>query len=453
LYQQQKLATSCIVRLYYVLDSRITCRITCDCLENWLKTGPENVNLPTQSLPAKSSPRHIVNPRLDKLPDYPFERLRGLLDPIAPAPGLEQISLSLGEPQHPYPDFVGEILHDNRHLYGKYPPVAGTPEFRAAVTDWLNRRFALPEGLIDGDRHISPCAGTREALFRTAFLTVPPTKAGKQPVVLMPNPFYQCYAGAAVAAGAEPVFVNALAENGFLPDFAGLDEDILARTALLYFCTPGNPQGAVADLAYLENLVALSRQYDFTLVVDECYAEIYYGDPPPSALQTCIGTGDLSGVLVFHSLSKRSNVAGLRSGFVAGDGELITLFRRLSEYGGNPSPLPVYAAATALWRDEGHVVANRALYAEKFDLAERILSNRFGFYRPGGGFFLWLDVGDGVAATKDLWARGAVRVLPGSYLSAEDATGGNSGDPYIRIAMVFEQAVMEDALNRISEIL
>ena len=397
--------------------------------------------------------RHIINPRLDKLPDYPFERLRGLLDPLAPPPGLEPISLSLGEPQHPYPDFVGEILHDNRHLYGKYPPVAGTPDFRDAVTEWLNRRFDLPGGMIDPDRHIAPCAGTREALFRTAFLAVPPEKAGKQPVVLMPNPFYQCYAGAAIAAGAEPVFVNALAENHFLPDFAGLDPAILARTALVYFCTPGNPQGAVADLAYLENLVALSRQYDFALVVDECYAEIYDGDPPPGTLQTCTGNGELSGILVFHSLSKRSNVAGLRSGFVAGDADLIKLFRSLSEYGGNPSPLPVYAAATALWRDEAHVVANRALYVEKFDLAERILSNRFGFYRPKGGFFLWLDVGDGVAATKKLWRQGAVRVLPGSYLSADDPRGGNSGDPYIRVAMVFEHAVMADALTRMSEIL
>ncbi len=397
--------------------------------------------------------RRIINPRLDMLPDYPFERLRGLLDPLPPPSHLSPLAMSLGEPQHPYPDFVGEILHANRHLYGKYPPVAGTPEFREAVVSWLNRRFDLPEGLVDADRHIAPCAGTREALFRTAFLTVPPEKAGNQPVVLMPNPFYQCYAGAAVAAGAEPVFVNAVAENGFLPDFSGLDEETLARTALVYFCTPGNPQGAVADLDYLNDLVALSRQYDFTLVVDECYAEIYNGEAPPGTLQVCAGSGDLSGVLVFHSLSKRSNVAGLRSGFVAGDGELITLFRRLSEYGGNPSPLPVYAAATALWRDEDHVVANRALYREKFDLAERILSNRFGFYRPDGGFFLWLDVGDGEAATRELWTQAAVRVLPGSYLAAADGDGGNSGDRYIRVAMVHEYAIMEDALARIAETL
>ena len=396
----------------------------------------------------------IVNPRLDELPDYPFERLRGLLDPLSAPKNLDPVALSLGEPQHPYPDFVGEILHANRHLYGKYPPVAGTPDFCRAVADWLTRRYALPQGMVEAERHVAPCAGTREALFRTAFMAVPPTKAGRQPAVLMPNPFYQCYAGAAIAAGAEPVFVSTLVENGFLPDFAALDEDVLARTALVYFCTPGNPQGAVASLEYLENLVALSRQYDFTLVVDECYAEIYNGATPPAGtLQVCAQDGDMSGVLVFHSLSKRSNVAGLRSGFVAGDPDMLTLFWRLSEYGGNPSPLPVYAAAAALWRDEGHVSANRALYVEKFDLAEQMLSNRFGFYRPEGGFFLWLDVGDGEAATVELWRRAGLRVLPGAYLSADSGSGENPGDRYIRVAMVHDKVVMADALSRMVETL
>ncbi len=397
--------------------------------------------------------RQIVNPRLELLPDYPFERLRGLLDPLEPPVGLDPIFLSLGEPQHPYPDFVGDILHDNRHLYGKYPPVGGTPEFRQAVADWLNRRYSLPRGMIDPGDHIAPCAGTREALFRTAFLAVPPEKAGRQPIVLMPNPFYQCYAGAAIAAGAEPVYVDAVAENSFLPDFHALDEATLSRTALVYFCTPGNPQGAIADLDYLRNLIDLSRRYDFTLVVDECYAEIYDSAPPPGTLQACAEDGDLTGILVFHSLSKRSNVAGLRSGFVAGDSDLMMLYRRLSEYGGSPTPLPVMAAATALWRDELHVEENRALYREKFDLAERMLSNRFGFYRPAGGFFLWLDVGDGEAAARKLWTEAAVRVLPGSYLTADDAVGGNAGDRYIRVAMVDEYAVMEDALARIAETL
>jgi N-succinyldiaminopimelate aminotransferase len=396
----------------------------------------------------------MLNPRLTLLPDYPFERLRGLLDPLDPAPGLEPIAMSLGEPQHPYPDMVARVLAENSHLYGKYPPAAGTPEFRAAVTDWLNRRYALPDGMLNVDRHVAPCAGTREALFRCAFIAVPPEKAGRQPAVLMPNPFYQCYAGAAVAAGAEPVYLRADRDNGFLPDFAGLPEETLARTALVYVCTPSNPQGTIADIDYLKELIGLARQFDFMLVVDECYAEIYSAAPPPGALQACAEMGgDVSNVLVFHSLSKRSNVPGLRSGFVAGDPELLRLYRRLTEYGGNPSPLPVYAAATALWRDEAHVDANRALYAEKFDMAERVLSNRFGFYRPAGGFFLWLDVGDGEAAARELWTRAAVRVLPGGYLTADDPNHPSPGNRFIRVAMVHDAPVTAEALQRISNTL
>jgi len=393
----------------------------------------------------------MLNPRLALLPDYPFERLRGLLDPLPAAAGLEPIAMSLGEPQHPYPDLVGRVLDDHRHLYGKYPPVAGTPEFRAAVADWLNRRYDLPDGMIDAGRHVAPCAGTREALFRCAFISVPPEKAGQQPAVLMPNPFYQCYAGAAVAAGAEPVYLPADREHGFLPDFAGLPEALLARTALVYLCSPANPQGTVASLDYLCELITLARRFDFTLVLDECYAEIYTRTPPAGALQACAALGGgLDNVLVFHSLSKRSNVPGLRSGFLAGEAELIRLHLRLTEYGGNPSPLPVYAAATALWQEEDHVATNRALYAEKFDLAERALSNRYGFYRPDGGFFLWLDVGDGEAAARELWTRAAVRVLPGAYLSADSPGAGNPGAAYIRVALVHDIAVTADALERIT---
>jgi len=396
----------------------------------------------------------MLNPRLALLPDYPFERLRGLLDPLPPAAGLEPIAMSLGEPQHPYPVLVGEVLQANAHLYGKYPPVAGTPEFRAAVADWLQRRYDLPEGMLEAERHVAPCAGTREALFRSAFISVPPEKAGQQPAVLMPNPFYQCYAGAAVAAGAEPVYLPADREHGFLPDFTGLPEALLARTALVYLCSPANPQGTVAGLDYLSELIGLARRFDFTVVFDECYAEIYTGAPPPGALEACAAAGGaMDNVLVFHSLSKRSNVPGLRSGFLAGDAELIRLHLRLTEYGGNPSPLPVYATATALWQEESHVAANRALYAEKFDLAERALSNRFGFYRPDGGFFLWLDVGDSEAAARELWTRAAVRVLPGAYLAASGAGGDNPGARYIRVALVHDAATTAEALDRITSTL
>lgn len=396
----------------------------------------------------------MLNPRLALLPDYPFDRLRELLDPLPAPQGIEPVAMSLGEPQHAYPDIVARTLQENSHLYGKYPPAAGTPEFRQAVANWLGRRYKLPAGMIDPDRHIAPCSGTREGLFRCAFMAVPQEKAGRQPAVLMPNPFYQCYAGAAVAAGAEPVYLPALKDNDFMPDFAGLDEETLARTAMVYLCSPANPQGTIASAGYLRELIELARRFDFVLVMDECYAEIYTGEAPVGALEVCAGMGgDLSNLLVFHSLSKRSNVPGLRSGFVAGDAELMTLYRRLTEYGGNPSPLPVYAAATALWQDEEHVVTNRRLYNEKFDLAERTLSNRFGFFRPAGGFFLWLDVGDSEEAAKALWTKGGVRVLPGAYLTAEQPDGINPGERFIRVALVHDLATTGGALQRISEIL
>ncbi len=396
----------------------------------------------------------MLNPRLALLPDYPFPRLRALLDPLPAPEAMAPIVMSIGEPQHAYPDLVAETLAANSHLYNKYPPNNGTPEFRAAVSDWLTRRYNLADGMITPETHVLPVAGTREALFMAALIYVPPEKSGKQPAVLMPNPFYQCYAGAAVAAGAEPIYLPALEAHHFLPDLDTLDDTLLARTAMFYLCSPANPQGTVADFDYLSRLIELARTWDFVLVMDECYAEIYSQSSPIGALEVCARTGGaLDNVLVFHSLSKRSNVPGLRSGFVAGDPVLVQSLLRMRDYGGNPMPLPVQATATALWREESHVGANRALYREKFDLAERVLGNRFGFYRPEGGFFLWLDVGDGVAATRKLWTEAAIRVLPGAYLTAPDSTGPDPGGRYIRIAMVQDYATTEDALRRIAETL
>ena len=396
----------------------------------------------------------MLNPRLDALTDYPFQRLRDLVDHVAPGGDGEPIMMSLGEPQHAYPGLVGEVLHENRHLYGKYPPVTGTPDLLAAIGDWLTARYGLASGAVDPERHVQPLNGTREGLFMLAQAVVPPTKASRQPAVLIPNPFYQCYVGAAVIAGAEPVFVPAAQQNNFLPDFAALDRDLLARTALVYLCSPSNPQGTVADLDYLKNLVAMAQEFDFVLAVDECYAEIYDRVPPPGVLQACAALGDgFANVMAFHSLSKRSSVPGLRSGFAAGDPDLIAAFRKLRNYGGAPSPLPVCAASAALWRDEAHVEANRALYREKFDLAERMLHNRFGFYRPPGGFFLWLDVGDGEAAAAKLWREAGVRVLPGGYLARDDAAGNNPGRPYIRIALVQDLSTTATSLERLSSTL
>ena len=359
------------------------------------------------------------------------------------------LDLALGEPKHAMPGFVSEILRDHEAEYGRYPPIQGTPDWQAAVPGWLGRRYGL--STIEPDRHILPVSGTREGLFNAAFIAVPETKAGIRPAVLMPNPFYQCYAAAALAAGAEPVYLPATAKTGFLPDFAAVDDATWARTALVYLCSPGNPQGAVASPTYFNDVIAHCRAHDAVLIVDECYAEIYTQDPPPGVLQSA---GDnYENVLAFHSLSKRSNLPGLRAGFVAGDPVLIAAYKELRAYGGSPSPLPVYAAAAAAWHDDAHVEDNRALYRAKMDAAERILGNRFGCVRPGGGFFLWLEVGNGEAAAKRLWTEAGLRVVPGAYLARADATGYNPGARYIRVALVHPLDITEEALTRLQNTL
>jgi aspartate/methionine/tyrosine aminotransferase len=397
-------------------------------------------------------------PDFDQLPDNPFVRLRALLAGVEP--GMPIIDLGIGEPRHPPPAFVLEALAREPELYGRYPPTDGTPAFRAAAAGWLDRRFALPEGFIDPDRHVTPVNGTREALFLAAFLAKADARKRK-PAVLIPNPFYQAYAAAALAIGAEPVYVPALAANNHLPDFSGLSSELLARTLIVYICSPANPQGTVAHLAYWRSLIALAREHGFLIFADECYAEIYDREQPRGILEAAAETGPLSGLLSFHSLSKRSSLPGLRSGFVAGDAGLITALRKLRLYGGSPSPLPVYNAAAAAWSDDTHVEANRALYRDKLDAAERILSNRFGFYRPPGGFFLWLDVSEtglaGEAAARRLYERAGVRTLPGSYLSrvVRSASGEpiDPGAAYLRLALVHDLDVTTEALMRVNQFL
>lgn len=385
------------------------------------------------------------NPRLDLLTDYPFDRLRALLGDSRPPEGVEPLVASIGEPQHAPPALIAEVLGANAHLWGKYPPVDGTPEFQEEARGWLHRRYGV-EG--------APClplSGTREGLFMAAALAVD----GKRgPTVLVPNPFYQVYSGAAVMWGAEPVFLPATRKSGFLPDLDSLESPLLDQTAAMFLCSPANPQGAMASLGYLARAIELARRHDFLLIVDECYAEIHDRDPPPGALQACAALGEgFRNVLVFHSLSKRSSAAGLRSGFAAGDPNLIALFRRLRSYGGATLPLPVLAASAALWRDEAHVAENRDRYRRKFDLAETMLAGRFGFQRPDGGFFLWLEVGDGEAAARRLWTEGGLRVLPGAYLARDDASTGNPGAPYIRVALVHDEATAGELLKRLVNVL
>jgi N-succinyldiaminopimelate aminotransferase len=385
----------------------------------------------------------MLNPRLENLNDYPFHRLTALLGPTRP----DALVMSIGEPQHPAPAWAARLLAENEAGWSKYPPGNGTPDYRAACAEWLTRRFTLPQGFVDPERHLVPVAGTREALYLFAQVV-----GGAGPALVgMPNPFYQAYYGAAVMAGHEPVFVPATRENGFLPDFAGLDASVLSRLKLVYLCSPANPHGAVADRTYLERLLALARKHDFFLVVDECYCEIYLDKPPPSALEAAASLGGgLANLAVFHSLSKRSSVPGMRIGFACGDEAAMAAFIRLRSYGGASVPLPVLTAGAALWRDEAHVAENRTYYRAKFELAERRLGNRLGFYRPDGGFFLWLDVGDGEQAALKLWREAGIRVLPGGYLAKAGPDGQNPGAPYIRVALVHDMATTERALGLLS---
>ncbi|HRY23667.1 MAG: aminotransferase class I/II-fold pyridoxal phosphate-dependent enzyme [Geminicoccaceae bacterium] len=401
------------------------------------------------------------NQRFGALSEFPFRRLAALLARSGPPADLPLADLSLGEPQHAPPPLLAATLAANAGLWNRYPPPAGTPAFRAAATRWLERRFELPRGWLEPDRHILPVAGTKEALFLVATAATDPAGQGQRPAVLVPNPLYSVYLGAAVLAGAEPVLMPASASTGFLPDLDAVAEADLARATVCYICSPANPQGVVADRTYLARALDLARRHDFLLVVDECYAEIYDQEPPPSALEVAAaGGGALDHLVVMHSLSKRSSAAGLRSGFVAGDPDFLALFLRLRAYGAAVQPMPVLAAAAALWDDDAHVETNRLAYRKKFDLAETALAGRAGFYRPPGGFFLWLDVGDGEAAAVELWRRAHVKVLPGAYLTAtgdaDEPARDAATDPgtrYVRVALVHEPEVLGPALDRLRAVI
>ncbi len=382
---------------------------------------------------------------------HPFTRLNALLADLRAPQGRTVLNLALGEPQFAAPPMLREVLEREAAGWSRYPPSAGTPEFRTAVAEWLGRRYRLPPGLIDPDRTILPAPGSREALFQLALSAVALKGNGQPPKVLIPNPFYHVYAGAAAAAGAEPVFVPAGPESGFLPDYEALPPALLDRAALAFLSTPANPQGAVADLPRLEALLRLARRHGFVLAVDECYAEIYDRVPPPGALEAAARAGGgLDHLVVLHSLSKRSSVPGLRSGFIAGPAEMIRRALQLVNFGGAGVPLPVLAASAALWREESHVAENRARYRRNMDVAERVLANSLGFRRPAGGFFLWLEVGDSEAAARRLWSEAGLRVMPGAYMGRVDAAGRHPGRPYIRVALVHEPEMVADAMTRLA---
>jgi aspartate/methionine/tyrosine aminotransferase len=376
----------------------------------------------------------MTNPRIAALEEFAFQRLARLLADVTPArPGPD---LSIGDPKGEPPAWLAARIAEAADGFKSYPPPAGTPELRAAIARWLERRFAVT---LDAEREILPVAGTKEALHLIASVVVDPTADGPPPAVLMPNPLYQVYLGAAVMAGAEPVPLAADASTGFLPDLEAIPEATLARTQLFYLCAPSNPQGRAAGPAYWTRALALARAYDFVLVADECYSEIWHGEPPAGALAAAAATPTrFENLVAFNSLSKRSNAAGLRIGLVAGDADVLAATLKVRRYGGATIPRPLQHAACALFDDEDHVAAVRRGYTERVDAALARLGGRFGAFRPDGGFFLWLDVGDGEQAARTLFARAGVKVLPGRYLAMADAAGRTPGDRYVRLALVHD---------------
>lgn len=369
--------------------------------------------------------------RFSNLPAHVWPRLRALLD--AHEGGGPAVHMTIGEPKHAFPEWVVDEITRNAAGFNSYPPNEGSPELRQAITGWIARRYGVE---LDADSQVMALNGTREGLYNVVMALCPETKGGGRPAVLMPNPLYPVYMIAAISGDAEPVLVPATAENGHLPDYASVGGDVLRRTAAVYVCSPANPQGAVASRAYWNALFDLAERYDFCVFADECYSEIYRDEPPVGALQVAAERGlDLNRVAIFHSLSKRSNLPGLRSGFVASGADTMREIRQLRAYAGAPLPLPLQQAAAAVWADEAHVEENRALYVEKYRIADRILGNVPGYTSPEAGFFLWLPVEDGEAAALKLWRETGVRVLPGAYLAA-DVNGQNPGKAYIRVALV-----------------
>ncbi|NBU24547.1 MAG: succinyldiaminopimelate transaminase [Gammaproteobacteria bacterium] len=396
-----------------------------------------------------------MNADLDKLLPYPFERLAALKASVAPPDGLGHIALSIGEPKHAPPAFVLDELRRSMAGFGSYPTTAGSPELRAACGRWLERRFGFAAGSI-AERQVLPVNGTREALFAVAQAVVDRGAArGGAPLVAMPNPFYQIYEGAALLAGAEPLFIDTRAADGFLPDLDAVPPAAWDRCQLLYLCNPGNPAGAVMDVALLRRILELAERHDFVVAADECYADIYPDEsaPPPSLLSAALAMGDAAfrRCLVFHSLSKRSSLPGLRSGFVAGDARLLERFLLYRTYHGCSMPLPVQLASIAAWGDDAHARANRALYREKFARVVPVLAPHLDVQAPAGGFYLWPDTGrDDEAFVRDLYARKNVTVVPGSYL-ARDAGAGNPGAGRVRISLVAEVDECVEAAHRIAD--
>ncbi len=391
-----------------------------------------------------------MNNALNQLQPYPFEKLRVLLAGIQPPSDKPAIALSIGEPKHRSPAFVAEALSANLDQLAVYPTTLGLPALREAIADWCGQRFGLPSGALDPARHVLPVNGTREALFAFTQAVVQRDADG---LVVSPNPFYQIYEGAALLAGAQPHYLPCLEEHGFNPDFDAVSDDIWQRCQILFLCSPGNPTGALIPLETLKKLIALADKFDFVIAADECYSELYFDEanPPAGLLSACaeLGRNDFKRCVVFHSLSKRSNLPGLRSGFVAGDAEILKAFLLYRTYHGCAMPVQTQLASVAAWRDEAHVKANRDLYREKFDAVLAILEGVMDVQRPDGGFYLWAKTpSDDESFTRELFAREHVTVVPGSYLS-RNVEGENPGAGRVRMALVAPLAECVEAAQRI----
>ena len=391
-----------------------------------------------------------MNPDLNRLQAYPFEKLATLKQGATPPAELAHIALSIGEPKHPTPAFVERVINESIKGLASYPLTKGSDALRQAIADWLVQRFQLPATSIDANKHIVPVNGTREALFAFAQAVIDRSKA---PLIIMPNPFYQIYEGAAFLSGAEPWFMNTTQATGYLPDFDAIPVEVWQRCQLIYLCSPGNPTGAVIEQATLVKLIELAHKHDFIIASDECYSELYFDEakPPVGLLQAAAAAGytDYARCVVFHSLSKRSNLPGMRSGFVAGDAAVIKEFTRYRTYHGCAMPPPFQAASIAAWQDEAHVKDNRRLYVEKFAAALEILSPVLDVDRPDAGFYLWARTpADDAEFARGLFAEQNVTVLPGSYLSRV-AHGVNPGSGHIRMALVAPLAECIEAAQRV----
>jgi N-succinyldiaminopimelate aminotransferase len=390
-----------------------------------------------------------MNSLLGKLKEYPFERLRALLAGAAPPSHLKHISMSIGEPRHAAPQLVLDAFSKNLETLGNYPATLGLPEFRRSIAQWLTRRFKLPAGAINPDSMVLPVNGTREALFAFAQAVVDSRQSA---VVVMPNPFYQIYEGAALLAGAEPYFMAT--NSSLLPDLDSVPEEIWRRCQLLYLCSPANPTGAVASHEYLVRAIELANRHDFVIASDECYSEIYLDEshPPPGLLSAALAAGhsNFERCVVFHSLSKRSSVPGLRSGFVAGDPKVLKPFLLYRTYHGCAMPVHTQLASIPLWNDDAHVVENRILYRQKFAAVLPILRDALAVSPPDASFYLWPKVPDDERFTRELFERKHVTILPGSYLARESAHG-NPGRGRVRISLVASLDECVEAAERMRE--